>query len=392
MDGGSLQDIVSRGGCGSERVLSSIARQVLRGLRSLHEDNQVHRDIKPANLLINYKGDVKLADFGVTRVIKSVAKTNTKEIGDRVGEAADQLPEGPRTTLAAAGEESMGRSDRYHPDDRASTFIGTVSYMSPERIKAGTYAYSSDIWSLGLSLMTIATGEFPYGKSLGSYFDLLDAIATQDVPMLQPRHQSKLREKQQASVCPHGSAVCEGTGTGASTGAGTGAGTDADTGADTGADTDTVPWSADFVSFIAAAMEKDPSKRASAQTLLSHPFIKHHNTAPVGNQASSLTQMEIAKVLRSGSSGGGPLLDKSSKFAQLDQIIAKLCAHLKKEKETHGNYKSIMQHWQGGQLKLHHIVGLAEQLYMSEETVMKKLSQALPSECTGATSSVSVAM
>lgn len=91
MDGGSLQDIVDSGGCNSELVLANIARCVLKGLSYLHNKHQLHRDIKPSNLLINHFGEVKISDFGIAREM----------------------------------EDSMAK---------ATTFVGTLTYMSPERI------------------------------------------------------------------------------------------------------------------------------------------------------------------------------------------------------------------------------------------------------------------
>ncbi|OQR95351.1 Voltage-gated Ion Channel (VIC) Superfamily [Thraustotheca clavata] len=97
MDGGSLQDIVDTGGCSSESVLASISFRVLKGLRFLHEHHQLHRDIKPSNLLINQFGDVKVSDFGIAKEMEnSIAK--------------------------------------------ATTFVGTLTYMSPERIASEVFA------------------------------------------------------------------------------------------------------------------------------------------------------------------------------------------------------------------------------------------------------------
>ncbi|EQC29673.1 STE/STE7 protein kinase, variant [Saprolegnia diclina VS20] len=140
MDGGSLQDIVDTGGCTSESVLANIAFRVLKGLRFLHEHHQLHRDIKPSNLLINHFGDVKVSDFGIAKEMEnSVAK--------------------------------------------ATTFVGTLTYMSPERIASEAYSYKSDVWSFGLSIMTCALGHYPYATK-GGYWELLHSIRNEPPPKL----------------------------------------------------------------------------------------------------------------------------------------------------------------------------------------------------------------
>ena len=50
---------------------------------------------------------------------------------------------------------------------QCATFVGTVTYMSPERIRNDCYSYPADIWSLGLALFECGTGEFPYTANKG---------------------------------------------------------------------------------------------------------------------------------------------------------------------------------------------------------------------------------
>lgn len=69
MDGGSLLDLVKAGGCQNEKELVSLTYQLLSGLKYLHDKRLIHRDIKPSNALISTTGKVKLADFGLTRVL-----------------------------------------------------------------------------------------------------------------------------------------------------------------------------------------------------------------------------------------------------------------------------------------------------------------------------------
>jgi serine/threonine protein kinase len=50
---------------------------------------------------------------------------------------------------------------------QCATFVGTVTYMSPERIRNENYSYAADIWSLGLAILECATGKFPYNVNEG---------------------------------------------------------------------------------------------------------------------------------------------------------------------------------------------------------------------------------
>lgn len=150
MQGGSLDNIYHDGV--PEAALRHIARQVVIGLRQLKENHQIiHRDVKPTNILVNDQGDVKLCDFGVSgNLVASVAKTN----------------------------------------------IGCQSYMAPERICSNKAPYSvqSDVWSLGLSLLEIALGRYPYPSDLYSnIFSQLSAIIDGNPPQLPSRFSEPAR-------------------------------------------------------------------------------------------------------------------------------------------------------------------------------------------------------
>ena len=108
----------------------------------------MHRDIKPSNVLVNSKGAIKLCDFGVS--------------GELVNSIAD-------------------------------TFVGTSTYMAPERIQGAKYTVKSDVWSLGLMVMELAIGRFPFDASetagdrepgMGGILDLLQQIVHEPPPRL----------------------------------------------------------------------------------------------------------------------------------------------------------------------------------------------------------------
>jgi hypothetical protein len=139
MDGGSLFDALSRGAATSDagmppEALAAIAVDVLAALAFLHDDLQViHRDIKPGNILLSSNGRAKLGDLG---------------IATRPGEVSVD----PRGDAAAYG---CGCSTP------AVEWIGTMKYMSPERLSGDRYSFSADIWSLGIVLLEAALGRYP---------------------------------------------------------------------------------------------------------------------------------------------------------------------------------------------------------------------------------------
>ncbi|KAF6163718.1 hypothetical protein GIB67_036178 [Kingdonia uniflora] len=123
MDAGSLDYLLKTNGSFTEKLLSKIAGQVLKGLNYLHVQKIVHRDIKPANILVNKKMEVKIADFGCSRIMCRML-------------------------------------------DTCDTFIGTRAYMSPERYDPSAYGgnyngYAGDVWSLGLTIAELFLGYYP---------------------------------------------------------------------------------------------------------------------------------------------------------------------------------------------------------------------------------------
>ena len=102
-------------------VLGKITEAIFNGLNYLYEVHRImHRDIKPSNVLVSSRGYIKLCDFGVS--------------GELVNSIAD-------------------------------TFVGTSTYMAPERIQGAKYSIKSDVWSVGLTIMELAIGRFPFDAS-----------------------------------------------------------------------------------------------------------------------------------------------------------------------------------------------------------------------------------
>jgi len=216
MDAGSLEQLQSAGV--PEDVLARITQSMVRGLKFLKDELQImHRDVKPTNVLVNRKGQVKLCDFGVSgQLEKSLAKTN----------------------------------------------IGCQSYMAPERIQGesqnnlGTYTVSSDVWSLGLSIIELAMGKYPYPpETYSNVFAQLTAIVHGPSPEL-----------------PEG-------------------------------------YSATAASFVEACLIKEPSKRATYAELIEHPWLIEDRTREVdmvGWVAGAMAAREAARAAAKAAASPDP--------------------------------------------------------------------------------------
>lgn len=126
MNGGSCYEIMRfayKKGFSNEKYIATILYEVLKSLAYFHENRQMHRDVKAGNILMNDRGEVKIADFGI---------------------AANLVEQGQR------------KRARF-------TVIGTPCYMAPEILGGGNgYTEKADIWALGITAIELATGSAPY--------------------------------------------------------------------------------------------------------------------------------------------------------------------------------------------------------------------------------------
>src|SRR5918992_5662293 len=120
MRGGTLKERIAKGGPLAPAEAAGIASQVADALAVAHQRGIVHRDIKPQNVLLTASGEAKVADFGIARVVS--ARTVTE----------------------------------------ANLVLGTAAYMSPEQVRSERVGPASDLYSLGVVLYEMLTGELPY--------------------------------------------------------------------------------------------------------------------------------------------------------------------------------------------------------------------------------------
>jgi len=120
MDGGALTEVIYQYIKKiPERISAFIMKEILLGLKSLHDHKQIHRDLKSDNILVDKTGQIKVADFGFAIQL-------TKEQKNR------------------------------------KSVVGTPAWMAPELIKKELYNELVDVWSVGVIAVELAEGEPPY--------------------------------------------------------------------------------------------------------------------------------------------------------------------------------------------------------------------------------------
>ncbi|KAK1416971.1 hypothetical protein QVD17_26091 [Tagetes erecta] len=186
--GGSISSLLGKFGSFPESVIRMYTKQILLGLEYLHKNGIMHRDIKGANILVDNKGQIKLADFGASKKVVELA--------------------------TMTGAKSMK---------------GTPYWMAPEVILQTGHSFSADIWSVGCTVIEMATGKPPWSQQYQEVAALFHIGTTKAHPPI-PDH-----------------------------------------------------LSADAKDFLLKCLQKEPDLRPNASELLQHPFVtgEYNETHPV---------------------------------------------------------------------------------------------------------------
>ncbi|XP_021317589.1 mitogen-activated protein kinase kinase 9 [Sorghum bicolor] len=152
MDAGTLAGIVGRrGGRGiPECALAEVAARCLQGLAHVHSRGVAHLDLRPDNLLANFRGDIKIGDFSVSRIL-------------------------------------FGRTDARR---KVSVAVGSPMYLSPERFEPDAHAeprgaIAADVWAFGVTVLELFLGRCPFlppGGVRPSFEKLRQAICDGEPP------------------------------------------------------------------------------------------------------------------------------------------------------------------------------------------------------------------
>ncbi|KAH7842532.1 hypothetical protein Vadar_006465 [Vaccinium darrowii] len=186
--GGSISSLLGKFGSFPESVIRMYTKQLLLGLEYLHKNGIMHRDIKGANILVDNKGCIKLADFGASKKVVELA--------------------------TMTGAKSMK---------------GTPYWMAPEVILQTGHSFSADIWSVGCTVIEMATGKPPWSQQYQEVAALFHIGTTKSHPPI-PDH-----------------------------------------------------LSVEAKDFLLKCLQKEPNFRAAAAVLLQHPFVmgEYQETDPV---------------------------------------------------------------------------------------------------------------
>jgi hypothetical protein len=145
LEGKTLSDVLE--GKPALRAFCELMLPVARALERAHEHGIVHRDLKPSNVFVTERGQVKVLDFGVARLLDPAER---------------QLERASTHVDALETREDTGPSGKF---TASNSLVGTLPYMSPEQWGAGEVDALSDVWAFGIMFWRAIAGVHPAGST-----------------------------------------------------------------------------------------------------------------------------------------------------------------------------------------------------------------------------------
>ncbi len=209
------------------------------------------------------------------------------------------------------------------PNNHATTFVGTMTYMSPERMNGDPYDFHADIWSLGLSIIALALGKHPFRDV--SYWSILSKLSFND-------------------GCNNDSSFSQAL-----------------------LSSSSKTWSDEFSNFLEQCLQKDPSKRLGCKKLLGHEFILKYNSE-IKHTKSILTLGEYNNISKGLAELEDMIQGINRHFDRLcnnkeEQVISSI-----KHDEIHSSLKRCIELL----CKNHDLKELASQLRVNEKILREK--------------------
>jgi serine/threonine protein kinase len=133
VEGPTLGDRIAEGPIPVDEALP-LARQIAEALEAAHDQGIIHRDLKPANVKLRPDGTVKVLDFGLAKAMEPAA-------------GSSDMSQSPTLSMAAT---------------QSGIILGTAAYMSPEQARGKSVDKRADIWSFGVVLFEMLTGEHAF--------------------------------------------------------------------------------------------------------------------------------------------------------------------------------------------------------------------------------------